>query len=203
MVCDTPSGKRDRTLRLLLLEDGVADAARLKQQFDQAGIPVIAERVESREGFTRALEEFGPDIALSNHAGTPFGALAALEVLQNVRPTAPLIVIASALDEAAVVALVRAGVADLVHTSNLSRLTAAVEGALALRRPLRALSPRQLEVLRLVALGHTTGDIARRLKLSVKTVEAHRAEVMRRLDIHNLAGLVRFAVRVGLISAAS
>ncbi len=159
--------------------------------------------MESREAFTRALEEFGPDIVLSNHAGAPSGAHAALELLQAVRPTAPLIVIMSALDEAAVVALVRAGVADLVLKSNLSRLASAVEAALALRRPLRALSPRQVEVLRLVALGNTTGDIARRLKLSVKTVEAHRAEVMKRLDIHNLAGLVRFAVRVGLISAQS
>lgn len=202
-MCHISSPKDARTLRLLVLEDGVADAERLKQQFDRAGTPVITERVESREAFTRALEEFGPDVVLSNHSGAPFGALAALELLQNVRPTAPLIVITSALDEAAVVALVRAGVADLVQKNNLSRLASAVAGALALRRPLRALSPRQLEVLRLVALGHTTSDMARRLKLSVKTVEAHRAEVMKRLDIHNLAGLVRFALRVGLISAQS
>ena len=119
------------------------------------------------------------------------------------RPTAPLIVVASGLDEPAVVAFVRAGVADLVLKSNLRRLASAVDAALALRRPLKALSPRQLEVLRLVALGDTTGAIAQRLKRSVKTVEAHRAEVMKRLDIHNLAGLVRFAVRVGLISAQS
>lgn len=202
-MCHISSPKDTRTLRLLVLEDGVADAERLKQQFDRAGTPVITEWVESREAFTRALEEFGPDVVLSNHSGAPFGALAALELLQNVRPTAPLIVITSALDEAAVVALVRAGVADLVQKNNLSRLASAVAGALALRRPLRALSPRQLEVLRLVALGHTTSDMARRLKLSVKTVEAHRAEVMKRLDIHNLAGLVRFALRVGLISAQS
>jgi DNA-binding NarL/FixJ family response regulator len=124
-------------------------------------------------------------------------------VLQAVRPTAALIVVAGALDEAALVAYLRAGAADLVLKHNLTRLAAAVEAAVAQRRPLQALSPRQLEVLRLVASGCTTGDIAQRLKLSVKTVEAHRAEVMRRLDIHNLAGVVRFAIRVGLISAQS
>ncbi len=187
-------------LRILLLDDKAADAELLKREFDRAGTPVITERVESREAFSRALEEFRPDLVLSSHSVAPFGALAALELLQAVRPTAPFIVVTSALDEQAVVAFVKAGAADLVLKSNLSRLASAVDAALALRQPLRALSPRQLEVLRLVALGDTTGDIARRLKLSVKTVEAHRAEVMKRLAIHNLAGLVRFAVRVGLIS---
>jgi DNA-binding NarL/FixJ family response regulator len=192
--------KGEPILRILLLAHRATDAELLKQAFDRAGTPVVTERVDSGEAFTRALQEFVPDVVLSNQSAAPFGALAALQVLQAVRPAAPLIIITSALDEQAVVAFVRAGAADLVLKSNLSRLTSAVEAALALRRPLRALSPRQLEVLRLVALGDTTGDIAQRLKLSVKTVEAHRAEVMKRLDIHNLAGLVRFAVRVGLIS---
>jgi DNA-binding NarL/FixJ family response regulator len=51
-----------------------------------------------------------------------------------------------------------------------------------------------------LAEGHATREIARRLKLSVKTVETHRAEVMKRLGIHDLARLVRYAVRVGLVS---
>jgi len=58
-------------------------------------------------------------------------------------------------------------------------------------------------VLRLLAQGYSTREIARRLKLSVKTIETHRAEAMKRLDIHEIAGLVRYAVRVRLISAES
>src|SRR5207245_11487573 len=70
-------------------------------------------------------------------------------------------------------------------------------------QPSERLSPRQLEVLRLLAQGYSTREIARRLKLSVKTIETHRAEAMKRLDIHEIAGLVRYAVRVRLISAES
>jgi DNA-binding NarL/FixJ family response regulator len=65
--------------------------------------------------------------------------------------------------------------------------------------PLDALTPRQREILQLVAEGHTSKAIAQRLGLSVKTVEAHRAQIMSRLDVHDLPGLVRFAVRVGLV----
>jgi DNA-binding NarL/FixJ family response regulator len=61
------------------------------------------------------------------------------------------------------------------------------------------LTPRQQEVLRLIAEGHTTKGIARRLAISVKTVEAHRAQLMERLGIRDVAGLVRYAIRIGLI----
>jgi DNA-binding NarL/FixJ family response regulator len=66
--------------------------------------------------------------------------------------------------------------------------------------PLDALTPRQREILQLVAEGNTSKDIAQRLHISLKTVEAHRAQLMERLGVHDLAGLVRFAVRVGLVS---
>jgi DNA-binding NarL/FixJ family response regulator len=203
MSCNVPSRNAALNLRVLLVDQAGGDGDLVIRECHRVGMRVTAQRVDSREAFTRALEQFAPDVVLSHHSGAPVGPLAALELVQAVRPTAALIVVAGALDEAALVAYLRAGAADLVLTHNLTRLAAAVEGAVAQRRPLQALSPRQLEVLRLVASGSTTGDIAQRLKLSVKTVEAHRAEVMRRLDIHNLAGLVRFAIRVGLISAQS
>ena len=62
-----------------------------------------------------------------------------------------------------------------------------------------ALTPRQLEVLRLIAQGHGTKDIAHRLAVSIKTVETHRMQLMERLAIHDIAGLVRYALRAGLI----
>jgi DNA-binding NarL/FixJ family response regulator len=102
-----------------------------------------------------------------------------------------------------VVALVRAGAEDIVLKRNLSRLGGAIEAALAVRRRLRKLTPRQLEVFRLVTAGNTTREIARRLRLSAKTVESHRGEVMKRLGMHDVVTLMRYAVRVGLVPLES
>ncbi len=64
---------------------------------------------------------------------------------------------------------------------------------------LAELTPRQQEVLTLISRGHSTKDIARILNISVKTVETHRAQLMERLDIHDVAGLVRYAIRTGMV----
>ena len=63
------------------------------------------------------------------------------------------------------------------------------------------LTSRQRNILQLIAEGHSTKDIAEKLFLSVKTIEAHRANIMDRLNIRDVPGLVRFAIRVGLIQA--
>ena len=62
------------------------------------------------------------------------------------------------------------------------------------------LTPRQREILQLIAEGHTTKQIASLLHRSEKTVEAHRVRLMNQLDIHDVAGLVRYAIRIGLVS---
>jgi DNA-binding NarL/FixJ family response regulator len=64
---------------------------------------------------------------------------------------------------------------------------------------LELLTPRQRQVLQLIAEGHTTQGIAHALGISAKTAETHRANLMERLDIHDIAGLVRYAIRVGLV----
>lgn len=64
---------------------------------------------------------------------------------------------------------------------------------------LQALTPREMEVLKLVAEGHTNQEIADQLVISIKTVQAHRANVMEKLGLRNVTHLVRFAVRAGLI----
>ncbi len=69
--------------------------------------------------------------------------------------------------------------------------------------PLARLSMRQREILQLIAEGQTTKDIAQRLNLSVKTIETHRSQLMERLDIHDVPGLVRLAIRVGLVQPYS
>jgi DNA-binding NarL/FixJ family response regulator len=68
-------------------------------------------------------------------------------------------------------------------------------------KPQGPLSPRQREVLHLIAEGCSTKEIARRLGISVKTVETHRTELMARLDIHDVARLVRYAIKAGLIQS--
>jgi DNA-binding NarL/FixJ family response regulator len=65
--------------------------------------------------------------------------------------------------------------------------------------PLSRLTPREREVLQLVAEGNTNGEIAQSLNLSEKTVEKHRASLMAKLCLHDTAGLVRAAIRLGLI----
>ena len=64
-----------------------------------------------------------------------------------------------------------------------------------------ALSPREVEVLRLIALGHTSVEIARKLQLSPRTVETHRANIHRKLELSTRAELVRYALRRGLLGA--
>jgi DNA-binding NarL/FixJ family response regulator len=67
--------------------------------------------------------------------------------------------------------------------------------------PERVLTPRQREILQLVAEGKTSKEIAQALALSSKTVEAHRAQIMARLGLRNVSDLVRYAIRIGLIRA--
>ncbi len=63
------------------------------------------------------------------------------------------------------------------------------------------LTPREREVLQLIAEGHTTKEISSILNVSVKTIDTHRTHLMNRLNIHDIAGLVRFAIRAGLVSS--
>jgi DNA-binding NarL/FixJ family response regulator len=69
-------------------------------------------------------------------------------------------------------------------------------------RPADRLTARQREVLKLVVQGHSTKEIARRLKISAKTVEAHRADIMDRLNIHNVAKLVHYAIGAKILGPA-
>ena len=150
-----------------------------------------------------ALRNFEPDIILFDHGLARYDAMAALRAARAERPATPIIVVTNTLDEEAAVVTLKAGVDDYLLKEHLTRLGPAIAAAQSVRGPLRRLTPRQIDVLRLMAEGLTTRDIARRLTLSVKTVETHRAAVMSRLAIHDLAGLVRYALRVGLISQES
>ena len=190
----------ERAYRVLLLEDDAADAELITRELRRSGMLADTERVDTKDSFEQALRDFAPDVILSDHALAQFNAAEALRIVQTRHEPIPLIIVSGTLDERTVVDSLKAGAEDYVLKTDLARLAAVIQGALAIRRPLERLSPRQREVLRLLSEGYRTREIARRLRLSVKTIETHRAEAMRRLGIRDLAGLVRYAVRVGLVS---
>ena len=193
----------DKLLRVLLLEDSETDAERIASELQRSGMKPLIERVASIGAFTTALQRFAPDVVLWDHSIAEFDSRAALEILRAVRPRAAFIVVTGALTGAQSVAAIRAGAENLILKMSLHHLPASINEALAVRRPLQKLTERQVQVLRLVAEGHRTREIAKRLELSVKTVESHRGEVMKRLEIHDVVGLVRYAIRVGLIATAA
>lgn len=185
-----------------MLEDSEADAEMIRHHLLRSGLATVTERVDTENAFASAIRDFLPDVVLSDHSLGMFDAQSALELLRRVRPTTPLILVTGSVNSDTTVACIRAGAEDLITKTNLSQLAASITRAVQLRRPLDKLTPRQVEVLRMVAEGHRTREIALRLKLSVKTVESHRGEIMKRLEIHDVVGLVRYAIRVGLVTQA-
>jgi DNA-binding NarL/FixJ family response regulator len=190
-----------KPLRVLILEDSEADAALIRDELQRSEMPAVIKRVDSEATFSAALTGFAPDVVLSDHELTPLDPHTALTILRAERPTTPLIVVAESLDGRQSVACIRRGAEDIIFKPNLARLAESILCAVTVRQPLEKLTPRQIEVLRLVSEGNRTREIASRLGLSVKTVESHRGEVMKRLGIHDVVSLVRFAMRVGLIIA--
>jgi DNA-binding NarL/FixJ family response regulator len=197
----TAPGGNMKPLQILLLEDNAADAALISHELERSGMRVLVAQVESAASFTGVLERFAPDVVLSDHSLAQFDSRAALDVMREVRPTVPFIIITGALSGVQAGAAIRAGAEEVILKTNVRGLEESISGAVAARRPLHALTERQIQVLKLVTAGHRTREIAKRLGLSIKTVESHRGEIMKRLRIHNVVSLVRYAIRVGLIPA--
>jgi DNA-binding NarL/FixJ family response regulator len=189
----------NKAIRVLLLEDSRVDADLIARELGRSEINVLLERVDSEASFIAALDTFAPDVVLSDHALAQFNSQAALETLRAISPATPFIIVTGSQLGSITSASIRAGADDVVFKTHLDGLAASISHALAMRRPLGMLSNRQVEVLKLVAEGYRTRDIANRLGLRVKTVESHRYALMKRLHVDSVVGLVRFAIRVGLI----
>jgi RNA polymerase sigma factor (sigma-70 family) len=86
-------------------------------------------------------------------------------------------------------------IADLLTTESFRKLEPSIEES-----PLEALSPREREILQLVAEGKTSQEIAERLSISSKTVDTYRSRLMHKIEVDDVAGLVRFAIQYGVIS---
>ncbi len=71
------------------------------------------------------------------------------------------------------------------------------------KQPWDELTVRQREVLQLVAEGYSTREIADKLHVSIKTVDVHRTQLMKRIDVHDIAGIVRYAIRIGIVDPGS
>jgi len=183
-----------------MLEDSGRDAEHIRSELVRANVSTITSRADSEASFLSELLDSTPDVVLAEHSLAEFDALSALAILRRFSPTTPLILVAGkSVSAEGAVACMREGAEDLILKANLGRLATVITEAIELRRPIKRLTQRQIEVLRLVAEGCRTSDIAKRLDISAKTVESHRTQIMRRLDIHTIAGLVRYAVRVRLV----
>lgn len=188
---------------VLLIHENDAEAEAIARELTASGMEVTRVPAATREALVAALATTSPDVVISDHSPERFSACEVMDVLRYERPETAVIVVAEMVTGLAAVSCLRAGVEDLVLKRNIKRLPEAIVRAMEKRRALTKLTGRQIEVLRLVAEGHRTREIAERLNLSVKTVESHRGEVMKRLEMHDVVSLVRYALRVGLISATA
>ncbi|WP_273118965.1 putative bifunctional diguanylate cyclase/phosphodiesterase [Ferrovum myxofaciens] len=116
----------NRELRVLMLEDTATDAELIVRELRRAGIAFTSIRVTTRDAFTRALEEFHPDIILSDYNLPDFNGLVALEIVQRTHPEVPVIMVTGALTDVEAVELIHAGAKDYVLKDRLARLAPAV-----------------------------------------------------------------------------
>jgi len=214
-------------IRVLLADDHTlfrAGIRSLLQMLDD--IEVVAEAEDGREAL-RLAAAHRPDVVLMDIMMPNLNGLDAAARIAHPYPHTRVIMLSMSADEDSVLKTLRAGaVGYLVKTADPAELELAIRAAMrgekflssavsehvvsvCLNRldkeqtSLERLTRRQREVLQLVAESHTTKDIAKRLEISTKTAEAYRGELMRALDIHDIASLTRYAIRTGLVSLDS
>ncbi len=128
----------NRELRVLMLEDTPTDAELEERELRKAGIAFTSMRVDSRDAFVRALEEFHPDVILSDYKLPDFNGMAAVEIVQRDHPEVPVVMVTGALSDIEAVELIHAGAKDYVLKDRLARLAPAVQRALSAEQGARA-----------------------------------------------------------------
>jgi len=215
------------TCNLLLVDDHSLIRAGVRALvLDIPGYAVVGEASDGSQ-LLEMVEQLSPDIVLLDISMRETGGLEALQRLKRVRPQSKVLILSMHTDPALIMQALESGAHGyLLKDTTATELEHALE---ALRNNERYLSPaiahtvinqaltrnqksqpdiadshnltaRQLEILRLIVRGKSTREIANGLGLSVKTVETHRAQIMKRLQIYDVAGLVLFAVREQIIS---
>ena len=193
----------------------------LKALIEKEGFSILGEGMDGFEAVKLA-EKFHPDIVILDFSMPRLNGLDAAKEILRVSARSKVILLTVHREEQYVLEAMAAGVKGYVLKSEAatglveairevyrgnaylspaiaqfavgSALTKCVDGA-----PAEVLSPRELQVLQLIAEGNTTREIAARLNLTVKTAESYRTGLMSKLEIHETASLVRYAVRRGLV----
>jgi DNA-binding NarL/FixJ family response regulator len=211
-------------LRTLLADDHALVRAGLRALLEEmADVEVVAEAADGHEAL-RLIGELKPDVCFLDISMPGLNGLETAARVAREHPRTRVIILSMHVDDEYVRRALMAGAAGyLLKNSDRSELEMALRAVArgeswltpevstrvvaayargeipAESGPFELLTGRQREVLQLIAEGLSTKEIAARLNLSVKTVETHRAELMERLDIHGVAGLVRYAMRVGIV----
>ena|SRR5712691_6688298 len=210
-------------IRVVLADDHTLVRAGIRALLEKLpDVHVVAEASDGREA-VHLVTTTQPDVVLMDIAMPGLNGLEATRRLVKEFPAIRVLILSMHKNEEYVWQALRAGaVGYLLKDADLAELalaiTAVTRGETYLSPPiskhvireyvqrvggeetgLEQLTPRQREILQLIAEGHTTKMIAQRLGLSVKTVETHRVQMMERLDIHEIAGLVRYAIRMGVV----
>lgn len=216
-------------LRILLADDHALVRAGIRSLLESLpDVEVVGEAADGHEAL-RLMGELRPDIALMDVSMPNLNGLEAALRAARDHPHVRIVILSMHADDAYVREALRAGAAGyLLKRADRSELELAVravargetwlspavaktvatafartEQATQGRGPFDLLTPRQREILQLVAEGESTKQIAQRLRLSVKTVETHRAQIMERLGVRGVPGLVRYALRVGIVRTDS
>ena len=193
----------------------------IKLLLEEEGFEVLGEAEDGHEA-VKLVTRHSPQIALLDY-GMPKlnGSFAATEILKR-SPDTQVVLLTMYDDESFALEAVRSGVRGYVLKQQAAQelvgaLRQVLTGSIYLspgisesvvtallskkEQPSDLLTAREKQVLQLIAEGRTTKDIAGLLHLSVKTAESHRSNIMSRLDVHNVASLVRYAIRRGMIEA--
>jgi DNA-binding NarL/FixJ family response regulator len=211
-------------VRVLLADDHKLVCAGMRLLLESLkGVRVIAEAHDGREALG-LIKAHRPDLVLMDVAMKELNGLEAAAQVKKEFPEIRVIILSMYSSEEHVIQGLRAGASGyLLKDSATQELELAIRtvmrGEIYLSPPISKqvigdylqrvshgekstdfLTHRQREILQLIAEGHSTKEIAHRLDLSIKTVETHRAQLMERLDIHDIPGLVRYAIRMGLIT---
>jgi DNA-binding NarL/FixJ family response regulator len=212
-------------IRLLVVDDHELVRAGIRSLLEKLPeVEVIAEASGGQEAI-RLIEKHEPHVVLTDIAMPALNGLALTRHLADKFPKIRVLVLSMYSDEAHVYLALRAGAAGyLLKGAAREELQAAIRAvaqgetylspkisqpmileyagrATAETSLLKRLSAGQTQVLQLITEGKTTEQVALELNISVKTVETHRLQLMNRLEIHDIAGLVRFAIKVGIIKA--
>ncbi|MBD2775840.1 response regulator [Iningainema tapete] len=177
------------------------------------GIQVVAEAGDGREAL-QLIADDQPDVVLMDIAMPDMNGLEATECVVKEFPHVRVIMLSMHANEEYVALALRNGaISYVLKDADVSELELAIRSSFQgetylspavshCRSDLQTevqLTSRQREILQLIAQGRTTKEIAQLLFISVKTVETHRMQLMKRLNIYDVPGLVRYAIRMGLV----